>query len=438
MEEAALESGVVEGARDVALDLGEPVLVLLLRLVLLCLLLFLLLLLRLVVGQVGDVAQREVLHLHPQDRHHHAPARRLALGKHPDERGSEPLRRVFGKDLELEVFGHELIAEQEAWRLALGEGQRAHARQRHPAVEHLVQVLDSVLAGPGLLGGVFSEHRPFDRVLELIEHASTLDCAAVDDSIEGLLVGMRRVVDIERRHVALAHHRLQELAAVLEDGGEGGASEAPDQPELLLGRQLARRAREVMHSGVGLELGGELPGADHEGACLGGEGDAEAAGGGVRLLVTRQPLQQVPELLLLGGQHRVRHARRHQRGHRRVLALEEAEDEEVEGGRERRHDQEHLGHVDREQVVPDLAQTLNPLLVAPYKEQLAWERILLLDIPRARRADGGGAQDEELFRSVAQQDSMRETLQKLQRLVAAVVGHVQAAVLLAVHARLCR
>lgn len=41
----------------------------------------------------------------------------------------------------------------------------------------------------------------------------------------------------------------QELAAVLEDGGEGGASEAPDQPELLLGRQLARRAREVMHSG---------------------------------------------------------------------------------------------------------------------------------------------------------------------------------------------
>ena len=152
--------------------------------------------------------------------------------------------------------------------------------------------------------------------------------------------------------------------------GEG----AVEQLSFVGGREAARERDVSSLGGVPGELLAEPPRQSvvHR-RVERGEGEAEAARVGVGVLVLRSVGEGADELSLLGGEGRVRDA---QGGDARggvVLAGEEAEEEEVEGGADRRARDEGVRDVDGIKVVAAPPERLEPAAVAAAQVHLRRE-----------------------------------------------------------------
>ena len=308
-------------------------------------------------------------------RHQHALLLRVGGRHHAQQEGAERVPLVVIQQSEEDVATHQFVQEEEPFVVAA-------AAQLQPVAEPSLQILQRGKADERTLGSRVRDRRHLAD--QSVDH-SLRDARAVVDAVEG---GHRR----RRRQghgelnvrgggelpCAGGAQRFENLDASLEESHRGrrlgGGEGAVEQLSFVGGREAARERDVRSLGGVPSELLAEPPRQSvvHR-RVKRGEGEAEAARVGVGVLVFRSVGEGADELRLLGGEGRVRDA---QGGDARggvVLAGEEAEEEEVEGGADRRARYEGVRDVHGIEVVAAPPERLEPAAVAAAQVHLRRE-----------------------------------------------------------------
>ena len=294
-----------------------------------------------------------------------------------DEQRAEDEGRVGGEEADGERARHQLVEEQEA-ELVLAAAERE-------AVAHPTRERRRRRGARRLLGPPVRHRREPPQYRLRSDAARRLEVDPIRRSVKRRerRGGLRRVAQRDRR---------RRRAAL---GDADGAHEHPpvvqrrrrvdvdhvEKMELLSDREAAERRDERRLSDVGGVLVAERPqlgGA--EGAVRGAarhQSDLEAARVGVGVDVVRERAQLLEDLELLRRQRHIGDATRRCAEDGRVLTVEEAEEEEVEAGGERRRGEAEASDVHRVQVGGRVADRLEPRFVRAVEDDFG-------------REDGGG------------------------------------------------